>query len=77
MSSTEARAITIDRGDNARQLVILSLASLCPILRSHAVTTATIEYDGSGDEGQVNEIALHMSSRSLWPCRRRDVPPTI
>ena len=49
----------IDWETNARRLVTLSLATLCPILRAHGITEATIDYDGYGDEGQVNDILLH------------------
>ena len=53
----------IDRAANAERLVTLSLATLCSILGAHGVTEATIDYDGYGDEGQVNDILLHDADR--------------
>ncbi len=53
----------IDRAANAERLVTLSLATLCPILGAHGVTEATIDYDGYGDDGQVNDILLHDADR--------------
>ena len=58
-NQTLLNSTTTDWEANAKRLVAYSLAELCPILRAHDVTQATIDYDGYGDEGQVNEITLH------------------
>ena len=57
-TQADALAVVLDHGDNARKVVAFTLASICPLLNEAAIGTVVIEYDGYGDEGQVNDIVL-------------------